>query len=239
MAAPVGHHYDPGMSAAFYANFMKGHLVNGVEQHDIDMMASDWLTDTCIRQVIHRHQFLIPNSRVILVDPAWFFDWAREREKGNAPETIPEFLIPPPGTTLAGLAIPFNEGQNHWTTIYVNLEARGAIYFNTLYSAQRTFRVRELMTIFFQMYEPFFAPGGEFRFLEDPDCPQQGDAYSCGIYVVANVVDLLGIARPRTQRLTREEIRVFRENGVRWLREAPRVESFPGWIPPDDNNTKK
>ena len=59
-----------------------------------------------------------------------------------------------------------------------------------------------------------------FEFVVDDDCAEQGDAVSCGIYVTAAVIDLLAMARPRTQSLTREQIRIFRENGVKWLSEA-------------------
>jgi hypothetical protein len=40
------------------------------------------------------------------------------------------------------------------------------------------------------------------------------------------VIDLLGMARPRTEVVTAEQIRIFRENGLRWLKEAPKVWDF-------------
>jgi hypothetical protein len=95
-------------------------------------------------------------------------------------DAFPECLIPNPGTTLVGLAIPFNEGRDYLDYNLREFGSARCYYFNTLSALHRTFRARKLMFTFCKIYEGVFAPGGEFRFLEDLNTPQQGDGLSCG-----------------------------------------------------------
>jgi hypothetical protein len=209
--------------ANFENGFSSGFSALGVERDDIRSMESGWLTDTCIRKVVQLHAALNPDSRVGLVDPTWFNEW--QQMNCHKPTRDPAFLYPKPGTTLAGLAIPFNEGNQHWTTIYVNLEKPGAVYMNTIRSHYSTQRAEKLMRKFYHIFQWFFQPGsGEFEFKEDLECPQQLDSLNCGIYTTQNVIDLLALEKPRRTIMTPNEIRIFRENGVRLLRAAAQVE---------------
>jgi hypothetical protein len=197
-----------------------------IEPFDIESIRSGWLTDTCIREIVARFGDLT-SSRVNIVDPVWFGAWIQEN--GHAPATTPVFFKSRPGVrAVTGLAIPFNEGQNHWTALYIDLENCGAIYFNTMPDMERDNYARKLMLHFYDVFREFFAGKGQkkFEFVVDDKCAKQGDGVSCGIYVTAAVIDLLAMARPRTQRLTDEQIRIFRENGVKWLGEAPKSLDF-------------
>jgi len=102
---------------------------------------------------------------------------------------------------LQGLAIPFNEGNKHWSAIYVDLEHCGAIYFNTNLSIEREQNASKLMLQFYSMFREFFQGKGlnRFQFVVDQNHEWQGDGISCGIYVAAAVIDLQGKARPRTE----------------------------------------
>ncbi|KAE9380846.1 cysteine proteinase [Stipitochalara longipes BDJ] len=195
-----------------------------IEQGDIESMRpGGWLTDNCIREVIARFGNF-KTSRVNIVDPTWLNQWIQFG--GHIPEITPVFFKPHHGvTTVQGLAIPFNEGNSHWSALYVDLEHCGAIYFNTLSNMEREQNARNLMQYFYSTFREFFQEKGQtrFRFVVDEKSPNQGDGCSCGIYVAAAVVDLLAMARPRTERLTAEQIKIFRENGVKWLAEAPKV----------------
>jgi hypothetical protein len=84
------------------------------------------------------------------------------------------------------------------------------------------------MLQFYSMFREFFQGKGlnRFQFVVDRNHEWQGDEISCGIYVAVAVIDLQGMARPRTKVLTAEQIRIFRENGLRWLNEAPKVWDF-------------
>lgn len=140
---------------------------------------------------------------------------------------MPIFFRPQAGTTLPplGLAIPLNEGNNHWAAIYVDLEHCRAIYFNTMPDKIREARTRQYMLVFYSVFCQFFKGHGmnKFEFIVDEKCAKQGDESSCGIYVAAAVIDLLSMVRPRRESLTDEQIRAFRENGVKWLSEAPKT----------------
>jgi hypothetical protein len=204
-----------------------------IEPIDIKAIRSGWLTDTGIREIVARFGNLT-SSRVNIVDPVWFSAWIREG--GRAPGITPVFFKPHPGVrAVTGLAIPFNEGGNHWTTLYIDLEKCGGIYFNTMPDIERDNYAKKLMLQFYDVFREFFVGKGQknFEFVVDDNCAEQDDAVSCGIYVTAAVIDLLAMARPRTQSLTHEQIRIFRENGVKWLSEAleNREKSFNFLLP--------
>jgi hypothetical protein len=197
-----------------------------VEKVDIDAMRGGWLTDNCIREVIARFGNFT-TSRVNFVDPTWLHQWIRQ--DGYEREETPAFFQPRPSAPfLQGLAIPFNEGNKHRSAIYVDLEHCGAIYFNTNLSIAREQNTSKLMLQFYSTFREFFQGKGlnRFQFVVDQNHEWQGDGISCGIYVAAAVIDLLGMARPRTEVVTAEQIRISRENGLRWLKEAPKVWDF-------------
>ncbi|KAN0120231.1 cysteine proteinase [Hyaloscypha variabilis] len=176
-----------------------------VEKVDIDAMRGGWLTDNCIREVIARFGNFT-TSRVNFVDPTWLHQWIRQ--DGYEREETPAFFQPHPGVPFVqGLAIPFNEGNKHWT---------------------REQNASKLMLQFYSSFREFFQGKGlnRFQFVVDQNHEWQGDGISCGIYVAAAVIDLLGMARPRTEVVTAEQIRISRENGLRWLKEAPKVWDF-------------
>lgn len=51
---------------------------------------------------------------------------------------------------------------------------------------------------FFEKFERYFDRGGweDFRSLVDDVCAKQIDTYSCGLYAVRNLLDLLDHRRP-------------------------------------------
>ncbi|PMD31090.1 hypothetical protein L207DRAFT_537510 [Hyaloscypha variabilis F] len=73
----------------------------------------------------------------------------------------------------------------------------------------------KLMLQFYSSFREFFQGKAlnRFQFVVDQNHEWQGDGISCGIYVAA-------------ARLTAEQIRISRENGLRWLKEAPKVWDF-------------
>jgi Ulp1 family protease len=91
-------------------------------------------------------------------------------------------------------------------------------------NAYRTERAKKLMEKFYDIFKEFFGTSRRFIFQEAQDCPQQLDGSSCGIYVACNVADLLAGAKPRTTRLTEDEIRGFRRKGLKLLKAAQPVQ---------------
>ncbi len=112
--------------------------------------------------------------------------------------------------------MPYNVGNNHWTTIYVNYESRGAVYFDSLgYSSGQA---KRLMVRFFEMFSYLFQGEGPFRWEEGTKCAKQRDISSCGIYTVRNCLDLLDRRVPSEELLHGREIKNFRRNGAELLK---------------------
>lgn len=210
----------------------KGTLISGVNnvtvlQEDIDAMCDDELINPCICIMVLRWGDLSASRGVNFVDPSWLSEW--ERLGFHEPTTTPSFLVPEAGVQLQGLAVPFNEGNNHWTTFHVLLNRNGTIYFNSLRDDQREIRcarAENVMSNFFIVFREHFRGSGEFEFQEDVDGPDQGDVVSCGLYVISNIIDLLGVEKPRGTRLQDWQIRQFREQGVAWSTEVKRSEGI-------------
>jgi hypothetical protein len=213
--------------------------INGL---DIVAIKSGWLTEACIRSFIHRNYNPTPHSTVKLVDPTWFTSWIAQ---GYPKDIQPPFLTPGPNNApLRGLVIPFSEGGNRWSAIYVDFEHCGGIHFTSIPDTVVRTQLQKHLRIFYFTFKEFFAKKRAthiFEFVTDTTCAKPGDDSNCGIYTVAAVIDLLACACPRQVPLTDEQIRIFRENGVKWLNEAPKTFGFlipnsclvgilPGWF---------
>ena len=216
------------MDDHFYAGEQSSGLQRlGIENRDIEALRpGGWLTDTCIREVVARFGNF-KTSRVNIVDPNWVEEWIANNFV--VPQDTPNFFMPKQGVgSLQGLAIPIHQEGNHWAALYVDLELCGAIYFNTRPGLDREQFARALILRFYTAFRERFQGQGvnQFRFFIDHQTPDQADIESCGIYAAAAVIDLLSMARPRTDPLTREQIRIFRENATMWLMEAPKSWDF-------------
>ncbi|KAF8851429.1 hypothetical protein BDZ45DRAFT_695950 [Acephala macrosclerotiorum] len=207
-------------SRAFGADFSQ----LPIEQVDIDSVRepNGLLTDTAVRQIILHYGNHSASSRIRFVDPTWLAEY--ELVEGDAIDTshIPTFLTErtPGGNHPVGLAMPYNIGNGHWTTLYVNLEARGAVYFDSLTSSAHSLhRAETIMRRFFAQYELFFQGqlGAPFHFHVDTQCAHQNDGSSCGIYTCRNILDLLDHRRPNFTALTEMQRMAFRRNGTALL----------------------
>ncbi|KUJ12558.1 uncharacterized protein LY89DRAFT_673516 [Mollisia scopiformis] len=190
-------------------------LITRIEREDVEdtLNPRGWLTDTAIRTIINYYGNTSPSSHITFVNPTWLGTW--ERMGRVLPDPLPAFLTGrnQGGHRPVGLAIPFNEDNGHWTTIYVNLEARGAIYFNSLPSWGSR-RAEEVMHAFFERFELFFQGTGPFRFEVDDRCATQNNLSSCSIYTIRNTLDLMDHRRPDWKALSREEEGNFRRNAA-------------------------
>jgi hypothetical protein len=124
----------------------------GIEQADIDAMRKDWLTDACIHELISRFGNF-KNPRISIVDPSWLNEWIRL--DGYSPPDTPIFFQPRNGAVgrPTGLVIPFNEGNKHWTVLYVDLEGCGGVYFTTMQDKIREANTRGYMLQFIMCLE--------------------------------------------------------------------------------------
>ncbi|KAL5318992.1 hypothetical protein ACEPPN_014060 [Leptodophora sp. 'Broadleaf-Isolate-01'] len=204
--------------------------VQGQGYSTVEISISDIITtescisgvgDNAIRYILSHYGNRTLSTGVNIVDPTWLALW----DGRTLPSPLPWFLMSrsdssATGTPLRGLAIPFGVGGWRWTTIYVNFEARGAVYFDSLDGCFRdTGREAERkMRAFFKVFEIFFQGSGEFRWEVDGLCARQADYYSCGIYTVRNCLDLLEGRRPSGDVFTEEEVGHFRRNGGELLR---------------------
>ncbi|CZR52459.1 uncharacterized protein PAC_02336 [Phialocephala subalpina] len=181
--------------------------------------SSGWLTDTTIRQILIHYGNHSASSRIAIVDPTWLATYERDFGDADSIAPVPSFLIERTlgGNRPVGLAMPFNEGNGHWTSIYVNLEARGAVYFDS-YPGNTT-RAEIVMQRFFAEYELFFQGqlGAPFTFHVDTMCARQSDVSSCGIYTCRNILDLLDHRRPEFAVLTDVQLKSFRQNATALL----------------------
>ncbi|KAI9054248.1 hypothetical protein LZ554_001416 [Drepanopeziza brunnea f. sp. 'monogermtubi'] len=207
---------------------METHPIHGrgfsnhpIEPADLSSVSSagGWLTDTAIRQIVAAKGNTSPSSRVHLVDPTWLTHWALDNrpdlatlERNNA---VPAFLAATRDPAVQGLALPFNEGNSHWVTIYLNLEEGGAIYFNSLGGSG--LNARRLMEDFYAKFGALSprrtGPPSALRWQVDTGCARQADGSSCGIYTVRNCLDLLERRVPGGERLSAGQIANFRWNG--------------------------
>lgn len=174
-----------------------------------------YLTDTTIRRIVHHYGNFSHTARITFVNPTWLTAWELG---GFIISPHPLFLTAPSpsGQRPMGLAIPYNESANHWSVIYVNFEARGAVYFNSM-AGWGHGRAEKVMNKFFQTFEAHFQRGGAFRFEVDELCAKQGDGDSCGIYAVRNLLDLLDHRRPDSKALSFEQKSNFRANAGKFL----------------------
>ncbi|KAE8442544.1 hypothetical protein EG329_003259 [Mollisiaceae sp. DMI_Dod_QoI] len=213
-------------SASFISGF-PSHIP--IEPDDIQSVLSPtgWLTDTAIRTLLLHYGNHTSTSYITLLDPTWLAEY--EHLSLSPSHLIPDFLLSPTpgGNAPIGLAIPFNESNGHWTVIYANLEARGAIYFNSLPS-WGTARAERVMRKFFEEFEIFFGPGtGEWRWVVDERCARQEDTNSCGIYAVRNLLDLLDHRRPGAEELGEEQRGNFRKNAGAFLERLMKGDEEP------------
>jgi hypothetical protein len=63
----------------------------------------------------------------------------------------------------------------------------------------------------------------QFEFTVDEKYAKQDDGSSCGVYVAAAVIYSLSMTKTRTERLPEDQIKIFRENGAKWLDAAPKT----------------
>lgn len=196
-----------------------------VEPADIAEMKSPngFLTDTGISAIVRKYG-AIP-SRVNFVDPIWLTSWQRDGCPQYA--EFPDFFRASSAAhPLQGLAMPYNLGNGHWTVVYINLEARGAVYFDSLPSHYGAAIVKPLVLKFWKAFHQLFELGhvlkGDpdyFRFEVDTECAKQNDGSSCGIYTVRNCLDLMELKRPSSEVLEPSEIAAFRAKGTIALEE--------------------
>ncbi|PVH75364.1 hypothetical protein DL98DRAFT_593231 [Cadophora sp. DSE1049] len=204
--------FDPVYGYALAVAPIKDSDINSTERY------SGWLTDMSIRHIIDIYGNTSALSGVNLVDPEWLSRW-----DGLPPATTPWFLTSRSSSSdeslarpLQGLAMPFHSNNSHWTTIYVNFEARGAVYFDSLGGEGKDAETR--VRRFFDVFRGFFQGSGGFRWEVWRGCAMQGDGSACGVYTVRNCLDLLDRRVPRSEALSAEQIRCFRRNAGKCLR---------------------
>ncbi len=209
---------------------------NLIEAADIAALSNPegWLTDTCIREIVASfHYPTISNLRINFIDPSWFAAWIQ----GGCvmPESDPDFLSPKPGSTerLAGLAIPWNVaasgGCAHWVTIYINLEAKGAVLFDSARDPTVAALGKKLARQFYNIFLPNFADEfdggheGKFRYLVDVEhSAVHRDGWSCGVYTIRNCLDLMNHCIPDGTVLNPTQFETFKRLGRNCLEEKMR-----------------
>ena len=197
-----------------------------VLQDDIDSIEQPYglLTDTAIRHLTYHTVFedSQPPSTVNFVDPSWLSGW--EQGGFHKPEQDPSFFLPTPKGIVTGLAIPYNLGNDHWTTIAVDLVGSKAIFFNSFRCEGDTARAKMVMERFFWEFEEEF-DSGTFLFEEADDCPQQVDGSSCGLYTVRILCHLIEDQPPILNALSSADKEYFREKGTEILKYAAAMQA--------------
>lgn len=103
-----------------------------IERSDIADIRG-WLTDETLRQIL----LLDPEFRQIdgdevhIAGPSWLAQWAMDGM--DKPIDTPDFLQKQNHhTRLAGIIVPWCARDNHWVVIYISLEHRKAILYDSL-----------------------------------------------------------------------------------------------------------
>jgi len=152
-----------------------------------------FLTDSAIFHIMFRiMKDKLHTSPIQLAEPTWLAQWLYDNI--SRPSETPYFFNPNAGCDkVLAILIPFNIDNIHWTCIYVNLEKKTAVFYDSMMTVSNILLARTIMFAFYETFKDHFQEDKSipFRFDVARYCEQQRDGSSCGVFTCHFMMDFL------------------------------------------------
>jgi hypothetical protein len=191
-----------------------------IDALDVSAMDSEhgWLTEAGMRHLIYSDAAENkPDCHII--DPSWFTQWEINRDASQLPVWLYEQTADAT-KAVNRIFIPYNLGNNHWTTIDINLESGRIKFYDSFTNTVNNLKAIDVMEQFCGDFGGSLNADAQKLHFRVMKCVQQGDGSSCGIYTCLNIGSLSTGKGVLRKVLSEQDIGTVRERGVRLLIEA-------------------